>query len=138
MTIVKKIGQFFDRVILPDSDRLMKRLQKKKDKTNRLIIKNTLSKNPDLRFVIMDSYTEKGFISIFGKDYDNLIKGLKERKSIAPINQEDGIKKDMMLSFYTIDDSKGNTWFLVIDVTNSPNIGLRDYWKIKKSSSADL
>ena len=35
-----------------------------------------------------------------------------------------------MLSFYKVKDIREQEWFLLVDMTNSPNIGLKDYWKV--------
>ena len=130
MSILKKLSQLIDDHLLTSVETHRKRYEKNKHKTEPRMISYLISGKEDLEDLLLDTYEDKGSAYVYFNDYNSLIKDLKEHGYISPKYQEDVIRKDIMLSFYTIKDKKGQTWFLVIDITNSPNIGLRDYWKV--------
>ena len=128
MGLKKKINSLIDKLILPSVETHKKRYVKNKISIQKSIIFNLTIKKNDLKDIILDTYEDKGFAYVYFKDYNNLINDLKECEYISPKYQENTIRKDIMLSFYKVKDKKDKIWFLVIDMTNSPNIGLRDYW----------
>ncbi len=132
----EKLISFIDAFFLPDAEKLRTKLEKKKKETGKLIVSNLTSKIDGLENIILDTYQEVGFVSIYFKDYKNFISDLKGNKPINPLYQEDIIKKDIMLNLYKVMDSKSQKWFLVVDMTNSPNIGLRDYWKVAPAGAS--
>lgn len=125
-----KIVKFIDKLILPSIETHQKRYKKKEKKIKKGIIKGVTINISELKNLDLDSYKEIGFFSIYFKDYENFVNDLRENKPISPSYQEDGIWKDIMLSIYRVRDSRDQTWVLVVDMTNSPNIGLRDYWRV--------
>ncbi len=127
---INKLGKFIDKLILPSIESHQKRYKKNKRKIQKDVIKHITFKVEDLKNIILDTNEEIDFVSIYFRDYEDLIKDLKENKPIKSSYKEDGIKKDIMLTLYKIRDSKGQIWILVVDMTNSPNIGLRDYWLV--------
>lgn len=130
MSLIKKIGQFIDKHLLTSVESHRASYEKNKHKTEPKMISFLIKEKEDLKDVVLSTYEDKNSAYVYFDDYDSLINDLKEREYISPKYQEDGVRKDIMLSFYKVKDKKNQTWFLVIDMTNSPNIGLRDYWKV--------
>jgi len=129
-SLKKIIIEFIDRLILPSVESHQKKYEKNKKSIQKSMIKNLTLKVDTLKDIILDSYEDKGSVYIYFKDYKNLIKDLKNREYISPKYQEDVIRKDIMLNLYKVRDKKNLVWFLIIDITNSPNISLRDYWVV--------
>lgn len=129
-TIMKKIVNLIDKLILPSVESHQRSYKRKEVKIKKEIIKGVTFNIHELKDVNLKTYKEIGFVSIYFDDYANLIQDLKANKPINPSYQEDVIKKDIMISIYHIESFDKQKWILIVNMTNSPNIWLSDYWKL--------
>ncbi|WP_299132251.1 hypothetical protein [uncultured Tenacibaculum sp.] len=127
---MKKIVNLIDKLILPSVESHQRSYKRKEVKIKKEIIKGVTFNIHELKDINLNTYKELGFVSIYFDDYENLMQDLKANKPINPSYQEDVIKKDIMISIYHIESFNKQKWVLLVDMTNSPYIGLRDYWKV--------
>ena len=130
MDLLKEIVHFLDTLILPSAKEHQIRYEKDKGAIQKEIIHNLTSKRDELKELVLNTYQDKGFAHIYFKDFESLICSLKNNEYFEPKYQDVTVKKDIMLSFYKVKDIREQVWFLLVDMTNSPNIGLKDYWKV--------
>ena len=100
-------------------------------KIQKSIVNGLTSKNDDLKDIVINTTKYIDAAHIYINQYDNLIKELKTEAYDFSSNKEDGVRKNLMLTFYSVKDKHDITWFLVVDMTNSPYISLRDYWELE-------
>lgn len=131
MNLKSKIITFFNRLILPSAEKLMEDYSRDKLKIQKSIVNGLTSKNDDLKDIVINTTKYIDAAHIYINQYDNLIKELKTEAYDFSSNKEDGVRKNLMLTFYSVKDKHDITWFLVVDMTNSPYISLRDYWELE-------
>ncbi len=122
--------KIIDYLILPSVESHQRSYKRKEVKIKKEIIKGVTFNIHELKDINLNTYKELGFVSIYFDDYEILIQDLKANKPINPSYQEDVIKKDIMISIYHIESFNKQKWVLIVDMTNSPHIGLRDYWEV--------
>jgi len=131
MIFLKKIVNIIDKIFLPSVESHVKKYERNKENIQKEIIHNLTSKRDELKDVLINTYQDVGSVSVNFEDYETLLRDLKGNKGIQTSYQEDVVKKDIMINLYKVKDINKKKWFLVVDMTNSPNIALKDYWEIK-------